>query len=94
MLSSEIKSILNNSKYSRCYLAIIERAQNRWSEKPIGIYTEKHHIIPRCMGGSNDALNISYLTAKEHFVCHQLLYRAAPKEFKYKLLYACVYGKV
>ena len=31
-------------------------------------YRERHHIIPRCLGGSNTAENLVYLTAEEHFV--------------------------
>ena len=40
--------------------------------KPEGIYTEGHHVIPRCMGGQ-DKGNIVFLTAREHYVAHQLL---------------------
>lgn len=36
-------------------------------------YTEKHHIIPRCAGGRDTKENIVYLTAGDHFKCHQLL---------------------
>jgi hypothetical protein len=36
-------------------------------------YFEKHHIIPRSLGGSNFKENIVKLTAKEHFVAHMLL---------------------
>ena len=36
-------------------------------------YTEKHHIIPKCLGGTNDANNIAILSAREHFLCHLLL---------------------
>lgn len=36
-------------------------------------YTEKHHIIPTCLGGSNTKDNVVYLPAADHFKCHQLL---------------------
>lgn len=36
-------------------------------------YCERHHIIPRCMGGNSDPGNIVRLTPEEHFVAHQLL---------------------
>lgn len=36
-------------------------------------YTEKHHIIPRCLGGSNEQINIAVLTAREHYIAHLLL---------------------
>lgn len=39
---------------------------------PIG-YSERHHIVPRSMGGTNDKSNIVSLTAREHFIAHALL---------------------
>lgn len=56
-------------EYSRVYEALIEHAQNHPSDG----YTEKHHIIPRCLGGSNDPQNIVRLTARQHFIAHLLL---------------------
>lgn len=41
-------------------------------------YMERHHIIPKCMGGSNRKNNLVYLTAKEHFIAHKLLVRIYP----------------
>lgn len=35
--------------------------------------SEQHHIIPRCIGGSDDADNLIYLTYQEHFTAHRLL---------------------
>ena len=54
--------------YQRIYNQIIERAKTR----QLNCYKEKHHIIPRCIGGK-DINNIVELTAKEHFLCHRLL---------------------
>jgi 5-methylcytosine-specific restriction endonuclease McrA len=54
------------NKYTRWYYNIIQRAQQR----NISGYTEKHHIIPRSFGGSNQKENLVALTAREHFVCH------------------------
>ena len=36
-------------------------------------YCEKHHIIPKSLGGSNKKENIVFLSAKDHFLCHKLL---------------------
>lgn len=36
-------------------------------------YHERHHIIPKCMGGTNDEDNLIDLFAKEHFIAHKLL---------------------
>ena len=36
-------------------------------------YCEKHHIVPRCMNGTDDEDNLIDLFAREHFVAHKLL---------------------
>lgn len=58
-------------KYFKIYDNLIERARSR---KLIG-YTESHHIIPKCLGGSNLSENLVNLTAREHFIAHRLLCR-------------------
>ena len=60
--------------YGRLYTALMERA----SQRQLTGYTERHHIIPKCMGGSNVKGNLVLLTAKEHFVAHKLLVRIYP----------------
>lgn len=76
-----------HNKYTTWYNSIISRAIARSLDK--SIYFEKHHIIPRCLGGTNDKDNIVKLTAKEHFICHLLLVRmVSDKELKAKLSYA------
>lgn len=37
------------------------------------IYSEKHHILPKSLGGENNQENIIKLSSKEHFICHYLL---------------------
>jgi hypothetical protein len=61
------------NKYTKCYYNIIDRAKSRVLAKEI--YTEKHHIIPRSLGGTNDSKNLVELTAKEHRLVHILLPR-------------------
>lgn len=56
--------------YKRIYDEIINRAKNR---KITDIYVEKHHIIPKFDGGSDNYENLVKLTAREHFICHYLL---------------------
>lgn len=36
-------------------------------------YCERHHIIPKCCGGTNDKNNLIDLFPKEHFIAHKLL---------------------
>lgn len=50
------------------------------------IYHERHHIVPRCMGGTDDIDNLVDLFAKEHFIAHKLLAQENPEN--YKLVYA------
>lgn len=38
-------------------------------------YYEKHHILPKSMGGDNSKNNIILLTAREHYIAHLLLYK-------------------
>lgn len=40
---------------------------------------ERHHVIPKCLGGSNSKDNLVELTAREHFICHWLLHRINPE---------------
>lgn len=65
--------------YQRIYDAIIEKARSENRKKGNGTYYESHHIIPKCLGGSDEDLNRVLLTAKEHFICHKLLYKIYPK---------------
>ena len=62
--------------YEKIYNQIIERGRVRKLEG----YIERHHIIPKCLGGTNDSENIVKLTAKEHFICHKLLTEIYPNE--------------
>lgn len=66
-----INTLMN---YQKIYDSIIFRAQVR----EVSGYTERHHIIPKCMGGSNKKENIAKLTSEEHFVAHQLLMKMYP----------------
>ncbi len=59
------------NKYTKWYYNIINSAKDRI----IDGYVEKHHIIPRSLGGTDDKSNLVILTAKEHFICHLLLTR-------------------
>jgi hypothetical protein len=76
--------------YQKIYNQIVERAKNRILEG----YKEKHHIIPKCLGGDNSANNLVELTAREHFLCHMLLCEIYPNENKLKhALFLMAIGK-
>ena len=60
------------------YKQIYDNLMKRATDRQIDGYTEKHHIIPKCMNGSNAEENIAVLTAREHFIAHQLLIKIYP----------------
>lgn len=76
--------------YQRIYDQIIDRARRECRLYGKGVYYERHHIIPKCVGGEGKTHqwrthpNIILLTAREHFVCHQLLCRIYLVEPKLK----------
>lgn len=53
-------------------------------------YHETHHIIPKCMGGTNDADNLIDLFAREHFIAHQLLSQENPNNAALVYAYGCM----
>lgn len=61
--------------YKLIYDQLIDRAKIRVIEG----YTEKHHIVPRCMGGKDNKENLVRLTPEEHYIAHQLLIKIYPK---------------
>lgn len=63
-------------EYKQHYINLIETRKDRVLSKDV--YYEKHHIIPKCWGGTNKSNNIIYLTAREHYIAHWLLYRIRP----------------
>ena len=69
--------------YAKVYEQLINKAKDRGD---ISEYTEVHHIIPRCLGGSNDKDNLIRLTGREHFIAHWLLHSMYPANDK--LFYA------
>ena len=61
--------------YQKIYNNIINnRKQNIYNG-----YTEKHHIIPKSLGGKDNKDNLVELSAREHFICHLLLTKMYPE---------------
>ena len=63
------------TKYLNIYNRIIAKAKQEVRKKKQGIYYENHHILPRSLGGSNNKDNMVLLTAREHYLCHQLIFK-------------------
>jgi hypothetical protein len=51
-------------------------------------YYERHHILPKCFGGTNSKDNLILLTAKEHYIAHLLLFKIHIGKNKAKMSYA------
>jgi hypothetical protein len=76
--------MFNNTKYTKLYYQIITPTLNR----ELNTYKELHHIIPRSLGGTDDKDNLTYLTAREHFICHWLLVKMTEGQARSKMIYA------
>jgi len=61
--------------YQKHYDLLMARAMAR--SRPDG-YVEKHHILPRCLGGTDEPSNIVCLTYDEHCLAHLLLLKLHP----------------
>lgn len=86
MTSTELQTQLKQeTKYSRLYLSIILKAQAdgrvKLKKNQTGyIYFEEHHILPESLFQEYSNLkehswNGVLLTAREHFICHILIYK-------------------
>jgi hypothetical protein len=76
--------------YQKIYDTLIARAIGRKKmnkHDPGYVYYERHHIVPKCLGGTDSTLNLVYLTAEEHWIAHLLLVKLNPENNK--LVYAC-----
>jgi hypothetical protein len=82
------KNLFIVNKYSKWYFNIIENAKT----KQYDTYHETHHIIPRCMGGTDDKDNLVKLSYREHFICHCLLPKfCKKKQHKIKMVYSLIF---
>ena len=68
--------------YSIVNAAILRVPQcaTRREAKSILSYTERHHIVPKSMGGTDDHTNLVWLTAEEHLRVHLLLPKMVSEE--------------
>lgn len=59
--------------YQKIHDSIIHNAKSRTVDSTT--HYDKHHIIPRSMGGTDDSVNLVQLTDREHFIIHTLLWK-------------------
>ena len=97
MSTTIYSNLFLDNKYTRWYFKIVihgfnntiqrildRRGQSNNSQR----YFENHHIIPKSMGGTDYYQNRVLLTAREHFICHALLWRMTSGQDKYKMAFA------
>lgn len=75
--------IFIDNKYTTWYYNIVTKAQSRSIPNT---YTEKHHIIPVSLGGTDN--DVVSLTAREHYICHILLTKMTEGMNRRKMLFA------
>ncbi len=62
------------------YVKLMRKAEQRgWTKKSAPCYVEKHHPFIRAIFGEND--RVVYLTGREHFIAHLLLWKACRKRY-------------
>jgi hypothetical protein len=66
--------------YEQHYNILCSSRQQR--KQDFSTFYEKHHIVPRCKGGTDDPSNLVYLTPREHYIAHLLLHKANPNDVK------------
>lgn len=74
--------------YLRIYNILIKSRQDQKRTKIPGDGLERHHIVPRSIGGVDESSNLVYLTPKEHFIAHRLLVKIYSGKYKAKMVYA------
>lgn len=75
-----------DNKYTKTYYRLIDAARGKTYNDTICV--ETHHIIPRSLGGSDDAKNLITFSAREHFVVHLLLTKMVVGEARQKMHWA------
>ncbi len=77
-----MNTIIN--KYNTWYWTLIETRKDQAASK----LTERHHIVPRSLGGKDDNTNLVNLTLREHFIAHMLLARMLTGNDRAKMIFA------
>lgn len=78
--------------YLRIYNELVTDRQSQKRHKEM--YTELHHIVPKCLGGTNLKENLVKLTAREHYLAHWLLTKIYPDNIKLLTAFTLMAGKM
>ena len=76
--------MFSNTKYTKWYYEIIKKHivfdQN--------VFTEKHHIIPKSLGGQDVETNLVRVSPRVHYILHLLLFKMTSGAAKRKMYFA------
>lgn len=67
--------IIYSQKYYNKYHKIIKHYKELDLKRSNELYTENHHILPKCYGGLDVECNLVRVPARVHFLLHWMLYR-------------------
>jgi len=76
------------NKYTRWYKALIQKALSECRVREHAWQYHLHHILPRCLGGSDHKNNLVLLTPREHYISHLLLTRMTKGGARSKMVFA------
>lgn len=77
------------NKYTKWHDALVQKIRDEGNDRQ---YNEIHHILPRCLGGSDLPDNLLRVTHKEHFILHLLLTKIYPDCDRLWFAYAAMCG--
>lgn len=66
---NKLINLSHQTKYLKWYVSLVTKQYNDPG------YTEKHHILPKSLGGDNSKSNVVRIPGRVHFICHKLLVR-------------------
>ena len=95
MTQEEIK-YHNRLWYYKTYNQLIDKCiQMEKDGYPEDMYTEVHHILPKCQGGTDEKCNLVRMPVRYHVVAHMLLASAFPDDKKiiYSINAMFIYSK-
>jgi hypothetical protein len=76
--------MFSNTKYTKWYYKIIKK----YSIYDENIFAEKHHIIPKSLGGRDIETNLVRVSPRVHYVLHLLLFKMTSGAAKRKMYFA------
>lgn len=74
--------MFKDNKYTKWYWSIVSRADSTAE------YTEVHHIVPKSLGGTDEATNLVRVSGRQHFVLHLLLIKMVDGRRRSKMAWA------